>query len=83
MARLKRDSAFIEILAAEDGYFVRAWRWNVTPPPIPHRDLDRDSNPQPTFRIDNVVEDKAELKAALNAFITNILGDPGETTPDP
>ena len=62
---LQKDSVIIELLAAEDGYFVRAWRWDQSPPPLESgsfiAEMDR-SDPAATFRTDRVSSTKTELK---------------------
>ena len=79
---LDKDSAIIELLAAEDGYFVRAWKWPITPPPVGElapgsfpSSLDH-TDPMPTFRTDRVSTTKAELKTELNAFIDSVFDMP-------
>ncbi len=76
MPPLQKDSAIIELLATEDGYFVRAWMWDQTPPPVFSQAfpavLDT-TNPEPTFRTDRVSVTKTELKAELGAFIDSVF----------
>ena len=68
-----KDSIILEISAAADGYAYRAWRWDVSPPPVPHRDLDltQKSNGEPPDHIFRIAADKAELKSELAAMIDN------------
>ncbi len=75
MPPLVKDSAIIELLATDDGYFMRVWKWDQTPPPI--GDLTLGSfpalldytDPEPTFRTDRVSTTKTELKSEVNQFI--------------
>ncbi len=78
---LQKDSVILELLAADDGYFVRAWMWkNVSPPPL-ERGLDLIGHldgtvPEATFRTDRISADKTELKAELAAFIDGVFDVP-------
>lgn len=71
MAAYDKDSAILEIGVADNGYFVRAWKWDISPPPVRH-DLDG-AVPSHTFRIDHVSTNKTELKAAIASFVDNVL----------
>ena len=67
-----KDSCIIEIHTAEDGYFLRVWKWPQSPPPVPYRDLDAGSV-DTTFRQDRVSTTKTELKGEFDTFIDSIF----------
>lgn len=68
-----KDSLIIELAAAADGYAWRAWRWDVSPPPVPWRDMDQTmkSDGSPPDHIFKISADKTELKTELASIIDN------------
>ena len=75
MAYLK-DSAILILRATEDGYFVSAFQWNQSPPPIGTElalAIEARADVQPAFRQDRTSVTKTELKTELAAFIDQVF----------
>ena len=72
MAYLK-DSAILVIKATENGYVIELAQWGQSPPPIAYRDLERDSNPGPTVRVDYNADNKVDLKAKLALWVDSLF----------
>lgn len=72
MAGIDKDSTIIVIRETEDGFTVNVWKWPVSPPPVPHRDLFF-TNPPSDFATERTAADKTELKAKLAGYIDSIF----------
>lgn len=70
MASFVKDSAILEILATQNGYMVRLWQWSISPPPIPHRNLDNTEIPT-EFRLDRIATNKANLITDFTNWLNN------------
>lgn len=73
MARSPEDSAILEIITTDDGYMMQVWKWGVSPPPVPFRDLF-ETTPPPTFLGSRSAATKADLKTKLGQFVDVVLG---------
>lgn len=70
----EKDSAIILIQTGEDGYFVRYFIWNESPPPLKLElatAIEFRAEREPAIRQDRVSEDKTNLKTELSALIDN------------
>jgi hypothetical protein len=68
---LARDSALIEIHESDGGFVLRMWKWKVSPPPIPYRDLDH-TLPEWDTQESQVAKDLNDVITKLTVFISKL-----------
>ncbi len=78
---LNKDSAVVILRSTSDGgYFVQAFMWPTSPPPI-GTDLataiDRRDGNEATVRQDRIAVDKAELITEFTNFVNEVFDQEG------